>query len=83
MFSMGYGVLVKVHGENGTVLIVDVKDGAVKNMREWKNETDAYFLVLRERPTEDHEGPGHDGAVQMSVTTAGLVVALAAAWVLV
>lgn len=49
MFSMGYGVLVKVHGENGTVLIGDVKDGAVTNMREWKNETDAYFLELRKK----------------------------------
>ena len=31
---MGYGVLVKVHEGNGTVLIVDVEDGAVTNMRE-------------------------------------------------
>lgn len=83
IFASGELSLVKVHGENATTLIVDVKDGAVTNMREMKNESDIHYLRLVDMPVEDLEGLGHDGSVQVSVTMAGLVVALAVAWVLV
>ena len=83
IFTMSDGTLENVHGENTSTLIVDVKDGAATNVREWKNESHAYYMQLSNKPIEDQEGLGHDGAVPMRVMMAGMMVALAAAWVLV
>ena len=74
--------IVKMHGKNSSALIVDIDEGEVAKVREWKGENDTHYLMWLDTPMEDKQGLS-DGAAKQGATMALLAVALVALWVVV